>query len=788
MALLLRIIAIGLAAIVTLALLIAGYAGLTWMRASNASLAVYEGEARLAGLQGDVAIRRDAYAVPHIEAESEADAWFALGFVHAQDRLFQMDLMRRTFSGRLSALVGGQALQTDRLFRLAGLPGKAARALERFPDPDRAMVEAYAAGVNAYVNSDLFAPTPEHILLHAPMEPWTALDTVYVSLQFSNFAGPFTDDALIPARLARHAPAPDAVEFLRPYRPDTPAHIEDSGPVEAVRVQAAKVGELSNAWVVDGRFSASGAPLLANDPQLPTTSPGVWQLARLSWPGQELAGVTAPGQPGVFVGRSDTTAWGVTYASVETSDASLLRRDPDDPSRYLTPDGPRAYEIEIAEIEIRFGADDRFEIRRAPAGVVIPDSLRSSPIAEDSYDVAVLDRSDVADCECLIPAMLQVNRAADLDGMMQGMAIYQSAAINLLLADSAGRIGYVMPGGVPQRPAEVGAVIRDNPDGAPPFTRLVPYAENPRVVDPPRGRIISGNQAVAGADYPHFLTARPTDSNRARRILELLQARPVHDPDSFAAMQADTLSIGARTLTPILSQTEPAGPADAALLDALAAWDGRYDAESPAPLIFTAWIHALNEALLADELGEMAWLADQDPRLHGLTAVLDGPLSHWCDDQSTPDEEDCAAMLQTTLSTARARLEARWGPDPAGWRWIEAAEYRAPHLAFAGLPVLGEAFARTLAYPGGPDVNRVFHWPWSEGIDPQGGRPFSPSLQMIVDLADPAGARFSVSSGQSGHFRSPHYHDLAEVWMRGEYVTLSEPGDDVRTLRLTPAP
>lgn len=783
---LVRILMVLAGAVVAIAFMITAYAGITWVRASSAPLAVYEGEASVAGLDGEVIIRRDTNAVAHIQAQSEADAWFALGFVHAQDRLFQMDLMRRTFSGRLSALVGGRAVMSDKLYRLADLPAKVERTLDALPERDRAMVDAYAAGVNAYLGSDLFRATPEHILLHAEMAPWTALDTVFVSLQFNNFPGPFSDHATFQTRLAMHAPAPDALAFMRPYRPDTPAHIEESGPVEVVRVQPTKQGEYSNAWAVDGRFSASGAPLLANDPQLPTTSPGVWQLARLTWPGRDLAGATAPGQPGVFMGRSQTTAWVVTYAAVDTSDASLLRRSPDDPDRYLTAQGPRSYEVESVEIEVRFGANRRFDIRRSPAGVVLPQAFVSLPLAQEDYDVAVLDRSDVAECECLIPALLELNRAVDVNGMIEAMSIFQSAPINLILADSEGAIGYVMPGGIPDRPSETGAAIRINPSAEPPFTGLIPFENNPRVINPERGRIISANQAVAGVDYPHFLTGLPADTNRARRIATLLEARPVHDADDFAAMQADTLSIAAQTLVPVLLQTDPADAADAALIEALSTWNRRYDAPGPGPLIFNAWIGALNEAVLADELGPMADVANRDGRLLGLSAVLDGPLSHWCDDRATADEESCAAMLSATLTQARARLETRWGPDPTGWRWIEAAEYEAPHLAFAGIPVLGEAFSRPIAYPGGPDVNRVFGWHWDEGLDPQGGRLLSPSLQMIVDLADPEAARFSVSSGQSGHFRSPHYHDLAEIWLRGEYITLQPPREEARVLRLSP--
>jgi penicillin amidase len=467
---------------------------------------------------------------------------------------------------------------------------------------------------------------------------------------------------------------------------------------------------------------------------------------------------------------------------VDSTDHSLLKRDPDDPDGYLTPEGPRDYAVEKPEIHVRFAPDRTLTIRRSPAGVILS---RNNPFADAGYDLARLDQSDVSPCACMLSVMLQVGRARSAMEIRDALSVYRSEPANLVFADRAGNIGYVMPGGIPERPAEVGGRLRINPDGSPPFTRLIPYEENPMVLNPPSGRLISANQAIAGREYPHYLSVAPRDVNRARRIAELLDARAIHDVDSFRAMQLDTESIAARNLLPILLQTPPANPADGELLDMLSEWDARFERDSAGPLIFSAWLGKILDAVFHDELGPMTGFVHGGDNQRALLAVLSGELAHWCDDRTTEPEDSCIDILSKTLTQVREQLAARWGADPRAWRWGQAVAHPAPHIAFRNIPVLGKAFERRMEPAGGPDALTHIAFPWRDGVDPESGYS-SPYMRMIVDLADPERALFALNSGQSGHFRSPHYHDLGELLAAGEYVRIDDPGGEARTLRLQP--
>ncbi|NDY96263.1 penicillin acylase family protein [Wenzhouxiangella limi] len=765
------------------------YAAFTWWRASTVPLPDYAGEVSVQGLSGAVVVKRDQYAIPYIDAQSEQDAWFALGYAHAQDRLFQMDVVRRAMSGRLSELMGPLTLRVDQLAHIRGFPSKARETLEALPPRERQMVDAYVAGVNAYLSAGDDVRAPEHVLLHAQMEPWTPLDTVFVSFGLSR---PFTDGgAMLREQFRKQAPIGDqALDYFQPFRSDTPLHLEASAGPESGSAPFESRSGYSNAWVLSGRLSESGLPLLANDPHMPVQTPGLTYAAHLSWPGREVVGVTAPGAPGFIMGRTNSIAFGVTFAtgSVDTADFSILQRDPDDPDRYLTPVGARNYEIETVRIPVRFGDEKEFTVRRSPAGVVFPRTFMRHPIIDDDQDLVVLDRFDVTECECQLAGFLQLARADNAEEVIEAMSVFGGEPVNVLFADTEGDIGYVMPGGIPERTSQVGASVPDNPSARPPFAQLVAYAENPKLINPASGRIISANQAIAGSDYPHYLSDAGRDVNRARRIQELLDARVRHDLDSFQEMQLDTLSPAARDLLPYLRAATPLNEADRPLWEIVSTWDGRYDADTAAPLIFSVWVSELLSAIFADELGPLAAVAQgQIDNVMPLLAALEGDLAGWCDDRTTDGvDESCDALVAESLSRARERLETRWGENPDQWRWGQAMAHDAPHILFRGLPLLGDVFSRSLQMPGGPDSLRAALMPWSDTLDPD--PPSStPFMKMLVDMADPDAARFAFRAGQSGHFRSPHYNDLAQLWMDGQYISVDDPGPDARVLTLRPS-
>jgi penicillin amidase len=773
---LLRLVGIFLSGLILIAA-----AGFVYLRQS---LPAWEGEIELPGLGAPVEILRDRYGVPHIFARSERDAHFALGFVHAQDRLWQMDMNRRIGAGRLAEALGSGGLETDRFLRTVGVRRAAQANLAHLDEATREHLEAYAAGVNAFVGMRPVLP-PEFFLTHLDFDRWQAVDSLtWLKMMAWDLGGNWRNE-LLRMRLANTLPMARIHEFLPPYPGDAPAQIRDLKELyqgkEPPRVaengdtfwKSRKWGlspfsAASNSWAV--AKGESGKPLLANDPHLGLTAPPVWYLAHLEAPGLSAIGGTLPGVPGVLVGRNARIAWGFTSTGPDVQDLYLEKID--SLGQYLAPEGSRAFQVIEETIAVKGAAPEKLRVRVSRHGPIISDVSRSALEATPRGYALALQWTALAEDDRTMQAALGVARAGDWSSFLEAAAHLHAPQQTMTYADADGNIGFIAAGRVPLRkPGNDLKGLAPAPgwDARYDWNGYLPFAELPRAFNPPGGMLVSANHKIVPPDYPHHLTLEWQPPYRAQRITELLQKNPLHTVASFAQMQLDALSLAVRDLLPFLLATKPKTAEAGELVAMLAAWDGTMDAGRPEPLIVSMWWRELARALYADELGG-AFREHWASRARFIHNSLK-ENSQWCDDVRTPAVESCDRLLAESLERARVELRKRYGSDAQAWSWGEAHPAHHRHRPFSRSRWLARFF--DIAAPSSGDAYTINA---ARGDLADEAAPFASrhaaSYRGIYDLADPQGSLFIHSGGQSGNPLSRHYRAFSQAWARGEYIPM----------------
>jgi penicillin amidase len=748
-----------------------------------------DGRIVLTGPRAEIRVERDVDGVPHIIARDDEDLAFGLGFVHAQERLFQMELQRRYGAGRLAEILGPQAVTIDRQMRVLGLY-RAAEAEIAFlsPEMNRAL-EAYAAGVNAFLTSRRGALPPEFLLLRFSPEPWRPADSlVWGKLMAVQLGGNYRGE-LLRARLARTISAADLAFLYPEYPKDAPTTL-----AEMVRIYRrlaldplygalpAIVGPnyASNNWVVDGKHSASGKPLLANDPHLAFGAPGFWYLARLTTPQHEIAGGTVAGVPLVVIGHNERIAWGFTTTTADVEDLFIEKIDPADPGRYLTPQGSAPFATRHETIFVKGAPAVDILIRETRHGPVLSDAL--SPSAADPGFVLALAATFTIPDDRGAEAIWQIDRASDWASFRAALQNFVGPMQNMVYADVDGTIGFIAPGLVP---------IRRNGDGWMPvpgwtgeydWTGFIPFAALPSGVNPPSGHFVSANNKVVPDTYPYFISRDWDLPNRAERIEALLAAVPVQTPTASVSIQADTLSLMAQHLVPLMTRLVEPGPDAAEAIERLRRWDFRMDMDKVEPLLFTAWLREFSRSILFGRFGDaVADYWDLKPRV--MEAVLT-ERPEWCDDPKRPGEQSCAMRLAEALEAALARLRRDYGDDMTNWQWGRAHVALFANPVFSRIPVLRDWFDPSIPTPGAYDTLNRGPSTIRDEASPFEQR-FGAGLRMIADLSSPADARMITTPGQSGDPLSTHYADLLHRWRDFDWLV---PGRShtVSTLVLAP--
>lgn len=749
--------------------------GLLWLRTS---LPRTDGTVRVGSPDKPVEVIRDANAVPHIFAESMRDAYFALGYVHAQDRLWQMELMRRFGAGRLSEIFGTATVAADRYARILGLYRLAEAQLAAADDAAREALEGYAEGVNAYLeNRALNALPPEFLVLRFTPEPWRPADSlVWARIMAMRLSKNWYDE-LLRLRLAERLP-PERIEELWPDDPPgTPLTLpppEQSaalrpGALLAAIPEAFRPVDASNAWVLDGARTATGKPILANDPHLGFGAPILWYLVRIVTPAQTLVGATVPGVPLLILGHNGHIAWGQTTTGADTQDLYLEKPDPDDPARYLTPQGPEPFGSRTEVIKVR-DADPVIQIVRTTRhGPVINDILRS-PDARAAGDRPIALATPALRADDRTPwALLAINRARNWGEFIAAARDFHAPYQNLFFADVAGDTGFVGAGRLPVRKSGDGRAPVDGSVAASDWVGFVPFEELPQGFNPLSGLFANANNRLVGPSYRHLI-ARDWDSPyRAERIFEVLSGRSGLAMIDSQRLQMDTLSTAARRLLPPMLTLSPETPLEKRALSALRIWDLRMSRDRPEPMIYARWLYHLTCELVRTKAAPSGGICRAArPRFvaNALTHAV-----HWCDDLATASVEGCDVPLRRSLRRTLAELTARFGGDMDDWRWgaIHRATFR--HRLFSHLPMLAALGDRVIETDGGDDtLNRG-----QTRADADGGMTHvhGAGYRAVYDLSNLDDSRFMIAMGQSGNPLSPFYDNLMERWRDGVYIRIA---------------
>jgi penicillin amidase len=774
-----------------------------------------DGEMTLAGLAAPVQIERDEHGIPTIRASSLSDLMFGLGVVHAQDRLWQLETHRRIAAGRLSEAFGEGALDNDRFLRALAVRRAAAAQWANTKGEAREALLAYAKGINAFLHGQLRARPPEMVILGVEAEDWDPVDSLAWAIMMAWDLGGNWQSELLRLRLSLRLPTERVNEALPPYPGDKlivdtdyAALYRGLGLHANARTQTAALdrllaaappsgveGDGSNNWVVAGSHTATGRPLLANDPHLKLTVPALWYLARLEAPGYKVAGATMPGLPIVVLGQNEHVAWGFTNTGPDVQDLYLERLDPADPGRAQTPDGWAPLQAVQEVIKVKGGPDVTFTARASRHGPLVSDAGTlddvTGPKGKPTYGIAMRWTALDPDADPVGTA-LAMGRARSVGEFVAASRTWVAPMQNIVIADRAGRIGFVAPGRVPVRRADndlKGLVPSPGWDARYDWAGFVPADETPREFDPARGWIATANQRIHGPDYKHFITADWTLPFRQQRIEQLLRMRNKHSIDDMRAMQADEKSLATAPLLAWLLKTRSDHPLAAAALQALDGFDGTMAADSAAPLIYWAWSRQLGLAVFADEMGALyeSTLGSRVFR-DALDGVLERDDAWWCDDKTTPAAETCARISDRAFALALDELQKAYGDDVSRWQWGRAHHLRAEHRPFSRVKALAPIFEQRAPLGGDTytvNVSRVNLRP-----DRTTGEVYitehGPSLRALYDLGDLRESRVMQSSGQSGLPWSRHYRDFVGLWTRVEYVPLWARGEPEHALVLRP--
>ncbi|HKB51497.1 MAG TPA: penicillin acylase family protein [Solirubrobacterales bacterium] len=753
-----------------------------WHWLARRPLPKQKGTIELVGLEGPVRVRRDRWGVPHIEAGNAADLWFAEGFCHGQDRLWQMDFYRRALSGRVSEFAGEEGLPVDRLMRTLGMRRTAEREAATIDPELRSLLERFCEGVNTAAASAKALPF-EMQLLRLDFEPWRPADILGLGKLLAFGLSTNWEKELLRADMTREL-GPELAAKLDPgYPADNPVVTQEpwSGDglglaeqIDAVRRSIGMAAEASgsNNWAVSGALSVTGSPLIAGDPHLPPSMPGIWYQVGLSLGDRFVRGASLPGMPGVYMGQNNDVCWTFTNVMADVQDLFVERVEG---NAYLFEDEWRPLEIVREEIAVKGrDAPEVLDVRVTHHGPLVNAALG----ADEAEPLAL--RWITLDQPTAFKGMFELHGIRSGPELVATLKGHTSPASNLIWADRHGSIGYKLIGRLPLRKGGCPDLPKPGWNGEYEWEGAVPYRELPEVIDPESGFLVTANNRIVGDDYPHHITSDWLDGFRARRIEELLRAGDEHDIEGFEAMQSDNLSIPGLEAARRLGRLAPKGQRELSAVERLRSWDGRLDPGTIAGTIYQAFLLRLAREVARAAIGDRdlceRWLDRAD---NGFTPHVTSPWrwhSHLMKLWEEGDEELIGRpwdeLVLEALAGALDDLSDRFGPDPEGWRWGHVHEMEFPHPLGEANPLLHKLLNRSLRAGGAQEtVSQIAYDP----NDPYKAV-WAPSWRMVGDPTDPDRSRWQMFTGQSGHPASPHYDDLQADWLEGRTQPMAGDG------------
>ena len=784
--------------------LLAGLAlGITYYFLTR-SLPDYSEDFVLPGISAEVEIVRNNANVPHIFGKTDDDVFFALGFAHAQDRLWQMTMLRRTAQGRLSEVFGERTLHIDELLRRFDLYTLALSSVEVQDDATKAALEAYSKGVNAWIGQVNARArgrgAPEFFLFSNEIAAWQPADSIAIIKLMALQLSSHLESEVLRARTSMLL----APERLRDILPDDPGQGVAAIPQYGALVPGVAPGQVpvryaedalspirhlpfagaSNAWAAMPGRTAAGGTLLANDPHLGFTAPTIWYLARLQLSTGGVIGATIPGVPAIIVGRSEKLGWGLTTAYVDDQDLVIEKLNPANPEEYQSPTGWKKFDTRRSIITVKDAEPVTVTLRWSDAGPVLPGTQYDLATVTPAGHVAALEWTALSGADTSLTSAMRMMRAGSVSEAIEAGRLYVAPAQNLMVADANG-IALQVIGAIPRRdpghetqgrmPA-LGSKAQNRWQG------VFPYEENFHVINPVSGLLGNTNNKTFDAPFPHHQSFLWGDTHRIQRWLTLMATREVHTRESFIEAQLDTVSPTARSLLPLIgadlwfagqaaAEGTPERQRQKALI-LLAAWNGEMSEHLPEPLITEAWLRVLQDQLIRDEIGPLANdFTHVDPVFMERVFRNDGGASVWCDVIQSAAIETCVDIARAALDEALLRLSEKYGPKIESWRWGDAHQATHDHPVLGTVSVL-RYFVNIRQSTSGGDTTLMRGR--TSGKDPE---PFlnvhGAGYRGVYDFADPDSSVFIISTGQSGHPLSRHYDDLGELWRRGEYIPMS---------------
>ncbi len=763
-----------------------------WHWLARRPLPQQEGSIAVDGIEGPVRIRRDRWGVPHVEADSPADVWFAEGFCHGQDRLWQLDFYRRVVSGLVSEMAGPEALPIDRLMRTLGIRRTAEREAAMLEPELRALLERFCEGVNAAAAGAKALPF-EMQLLRLDWQPWRPVDILSLGklLAFglsTNWERELLRADMVralgpelTARLDAGYPADNPVVNHEPWSGDGLAIVEQ---IDAVRRSIGLAAEASgsNNWAISGELSATGSPLIAGDPHLPPSMPGIWYQVGLTLGDRFVRGASLPGMPGVYMGQNNDVCWTFTNVMADVEDLFIERLDGD---RYLFEDEWLPLEVVREEIPVKGrDAPEVLDVRVTHHGPIVNEALGADAAEPLALRWLALDQPTA------FTGMFELHEITSGPELVAKLEGHTSPASNLVWADRHGSIGYKLIGGLPLRKGGCPDLPKPGWTGEFEWEGPIPYEEMPETIDPESGFLITANNRIVGDEYPHHITSEWLDGFRAKRIEQLLRESDEHDLDDFEAMQSDNLSLPGLEAAQRLGRLSPQGQRERSAIERLRSWDGRLDPGTIAGTIYQAFLLRLARetarAVIGDRDLAERWLDRAD---NGFTPHVTSPWrwhSHLMDLWEEGDDEligrSWDGLVLESLSGALDDLGERFGSDPEGWRWGHVHEMEFPHPLGEANPLLRRLLNRKVKAGGAQEtVSQIAYDP---------NNPYkavwAPSWRMVADPTAPERSRWQMFTGQSGHPASPHYDDLQPDWLEGRTQPMAGEGP-WQELELTPS-
>ncbi len=757
----------------------------------------YNGEQVVSGLINDVHVYRDSFAVPYIIAEDELDAAFALGYVHAQERLFQMDMTRRAGEGRLSEVLGSKTIPFDKMFRTLGLYKTVCRDYEKLSPMSKKYLDAYSKGVNAYIKSadgnltfefdvlgyDPYPWKPEHSLVLAKLLAWELNISWWTDIAFSDLVQKlgmekvaeiipdFDENAptIIPSKLKKLAKVP-----LGLYQVDK-KYREFAGFV------GTHIG--SNNWVVNGKKSESGSVLIANDPHLAFQAPGKFMFVVIRSDSLNGEGFTAPGLPAFIIGKNQNIAWVLTNVMADDSDFYIETLD-STKTHYLLDNEWKKLDIASDTIVVKDSANVIFDIAKTHRGPIISGIHPYDVLYKNKYqdETTLSMRWTALGFTDEVFTLLSVNKAKNWKDFTAALKHFVAPGQNFVYGDDQGNIGYVCAVKLPLRSDNSPTMVYDGTTTEHDWKGFVPYSKMPKLFNPSQNYIASANNKTI-KDFPYHISNLWEPASRIKRITEFLTSKETHSIEDFKKYQMDFYSFYAKDITKYIVEAFGEDEIDDQNLklavDLLSKWDFVMDKQSQTPTIYAVFFQKLMENIFLDEMGkelfnEYIFVANVPYRK--IQEMLKSEDSSWWDNIKTEKVETKNEIIKQSLIDAVKELEGKFGNNVADWQWRNLHSVTFAHPFSGASPLLSKVLDIG-PFPISGDGTTIFNTEYSF-TKPYKSK-LGPALRFLYDFAKPDEVNFILTTGEAGYFMSDHYDDMTEMWLKGKYIKVNINTSDI---------